>query len=516
MKTLKFKCTLLSDVILNRKSASEGSNNTLDFIPGNAFLGIVASHYQEFSKEEAWTIFHSGRVRFGDGHPVAAGNVRSLRVPASWFYPKMKSITDVCYIHHFYDRGKDNKENDGEPQQLKQCREGFYEFDSDVSKAAKVLVQKSFAIKSAYDRAKRRALDECMYGYESLDAGMQFLFKVEVDDDAWADKIKEKLEGRKHIGRSRTAQYGEVKIEECDFAEVPTCPDPIDLHDGHKYVTVYADSRLLFFDNFHEDKSPEFTLQPTGKDLGIKGGEIDWEKSQVRTFQYAPWNGKRQNWDADRMGIEKGSVFVVKLPEGPKPNLQSTCVGVYQNEGFGAVIYNPAFLRVREDTNGEARIQFKNAKSNAKDIEDKDHSDKPVPQLLNFLVRRKKHHEAQTYIYQMVNEFVEKNRDNFKGERFASQWGAIRSIAMQERTAEEIKNALFDDKSKDDKDKGYLMHGVAKDQWDKSGRRDKLQGFVDEVELESPKEEYGDILREALINLCSEMAKVCKKEGGEL
>lgn len=501
MKTLKFKCTLLSDVILNRKSASEGSNNTLDFIPGNAFLGIVASRYQDFSKEDAWTIFHSGRVRFGDAHPVAAGNVRSLRVPASWFYPKMKSITDVCYIHHFYDRGKD-RENDGEPQQLKQCREGFYEFNPDASKATKVLVQKSFAIKSAYDRAKRRALDECMYGYESLDAGMQFLFKVEVDDDALADKIKEKLEGRKHIGRSRTAQYGEVEIKECDFAEVPTCSGSVDLLDEDKkkckYVTVYADSRLLFFDKAHE-----FTLQPTGDDLGIKDGEIDWKKSQVRTFQYAPWNGKRQNWDADRMGIEKGSVFVVKLRDDKKLNLQSTSVGVYRNEGFGAVIYNPAFLEVQKGTNGIARIQFGNAGGNAKDIADKGHSDKPDSQLLDFLVRRKKHHDAQMYIYQKVNKFVEKNRDNFKGERFASQWGAIRSIAMQEKTAERIKKALYEDK-----EKGYLMHGVAKDQWDKSGRRDNLIEFVEKTD--------GDILREALINLCSEMAKVCKKEGGEL
>ena len=43
MSILKFKCTLLSDVILNQKAATEGPNQTLDFIPGSCFLGIVAS-----------------------------------------------------------------------------------------------------------------------------------------------------------------------------------------------------------------------------------------------------------------------------------------------------------------------------------------------------------------------------------------------------------------------------------------------------------------------------------------
>ena len=38
MKTIHFKCTLLSDVILNQKSATEGDNNTLDFIPGVVML----------------------------------------------------------------------------------------------------------------------------------------------------------------------------------------------------------------------------------------------------------------------------------------------------------------------------------------------------------------------------------------------------------------------------------------------------------------------------------------------
>lgn len=103
MKTLKFKCKLLSDVILNQKAASEGANNTLDFIPGSNFLGIVAAKYADFG-DAAMEVFHSGKVRFGDAHPVCKGHdvMRTLRVPASMYYPKPEKASEVCYIHHEY------------------------------------------------------------------------------------------------------------------------------------------------------------------------------------------------------------------------------------------------------------------------------------------------------------------------------------------------------------------------------------------------------------------------------
>ena len=86
MKVLKFKCELLSDVILNQKFATEGPNQTLDFIPGNNFLGIVAGALYG-KKDTTWTIFHSGKVRFGDAHP-ANGENRTIRIPASFMSSK--------------------------------------------------------------------------------------------------------------------------------------------------------------------------------------------------------------------------------------------------------------------------------------------------------------------------------------------------------------------------------------------------------------------------------------------
>ena len=128
MKILKFRCILQSDVILNQKAATEGPNKTLDFIPGSCFLGVAAaSLYDDFekmdetAKKKMITIFHSGKVRFGDAHP-SKGNKRGLKIPASLFYPKLGNITDgEVYVHH---RIPDEKlsDKDFKSKQIKQLR----------------------------------------------------------------------------------------------------------------------------------------------------------------------------------------------------------------------------------------------------------------------------------------------------------------------------------------------------------------------------------------------------------
>lgn len=504
MKTLKFKCRLVSDVILNQSAATEGSNSTLDFIPGNVFLGIVARHYNEFDNRVAAEVFHSGKVHFGDAHPVC-GNaemqaLRTLHVPASLFYPKLKSATEVCYVHHAYDRSEDKEGHDGEPQQLKQCRQGFYAFDDEKGFPAEL--HRTFSLKSAYDRKNRRAMDEKMFGYEALDAGAEFLFSVEVDSDDLADQIKQHLQGRQHIGRSRTAQYGQVEIEECTFDEVASHNST-----AHQLVTVYADSRLIFLDNNREP-----TFQPSAEDLGVEGGEIDWKKSQVRTFQYAPWNGQRKTRDQDRCGIEKGSVFVIK--DAKAQEFTSKYVGYYQNEGFGRVIYNPDFLKFKPDTNGIAA--YKLDKVNTPDTSSTVKQPLSDTPLLRFIAQKKKEDKAEQFIYEEVNKFVNDNEKKFMNDSFASQWGHIRTIAMQERSYEKIMKELFEkkktkttgkDNQKTEEDDAYLTHGVAKEKWEKRGRGEALKKFLKKIHTS----EHGDIVAKALINLAAEMAKKAQK-----
>lgn len=483
MKKIQFKCTLLSDVILSVKAASEGNQSTLDFIPGNSFLGIVASQlYKKETYRESFEIFHSGKVKFGDAH-CAQNGIRSVKIPLVFYYPKLKKMEDECYVVH---RVKSLSSDEMIGKQLKQCRSGFYCFSNE--KIQKTSLPKAFAIKSAYDKNYRRSYDEKMYGYESLSQGAVFYFDVTFDDaitDTVQSNVKKALEGVHRIGRSKTAQYGLVKIETCTFdsynSNLPKSVKPGEL------IEVYADGRLIFMDQYGVP-----TFQPSAEDLGIPEGIIRWDLSQVRTFQYSPWNFKRQAYDADRCGIDKGSVFILEVQK--ETSLEhSDFVGFYQNEGFGKVIYNPDFLGA--DSNGRILYQFSKENDTEAICKKEKASILQENSLLEYLKKRKEQEQQKYKIYRAVNQFVNDNKGYFKGTTFASQWGEIRSIALRSINDDEVIDNI----------RTYIGHGIKEKDWNVKKRKEQLLDF-----LETHSGNGMNMMKELVINLASEMAKTCK------
>ena len=495
MKTLYFQCELLTDVILNQKSASEGAQSTLDFIPGSNFLGIVASKLYKEATNQNFDIFHSGLVRFGDAHLADCANNRSLHIPAVYFYPKMKKISEVCYVMPKFSQAE-RTSDDLRKLQLKQARNGFYVFADNQIKEIKN--DKNYAIKSAYDYNERRSADSKMYGYESLQRGAKFFFSIEVDVEQYAESIVKSLEGKHTLGRSRTAQYGLVKIKKIESFNQPQSQPKSSKDD---YAFVYADSRLIFID---ANGLP--TLQPTAEQLGFAdGAEVDYEFSQIRTFQYSPYNFKRQAFDTDRVGIEKGSVIAVKL-NGTQSPCVSTYRGSYRNEGFGHVIYNPDFLKFNSE--GKAEYKFVEEKEkkegNAQNKELKYIDINSSSPLISYLVQQNNLAYDQNEIYRLAGEFVTKNLGKFKNVISASQWGRIRAIAMESKNSNDLDKKLFESANREKGIKGgYLVHGIASDKWD-NRKLSIIKTFVNNNDRDFK------FLQQLLINLAAEMAKKSK------
>lgn len=479
----------MTDIIISQSAATEGNQQSLDFIPGSNFLGIVASQlYNEDNKDICHEIFHSGKVRFGDAHP-SIGDERGLRIPAAWYTPKLDRESEI-WVHHRIKEYDDTLKQ----KQLKQCRSGFYTFNDSL--ATKIDVLKSFAIKSAYDSDRRGSKEGSMFGYESIAKGVEMIFEVAIDDDVSDDivtKIEESLIGDRRVGSSRSAQYGVVKI--CKINSVEPISSIDHEEDKTKTVVVYADSRLIFLDKYG---LPTFT--PSEEDFGLTTGNsnIDWSKSQIRTFQYAPWNAKRQTRDADRCGIEKGSVIVIT--DVKKDENINTYVGLYQNEGFGHIHVNPAFLNAADK--GQSNFSFKKVDKPKANTPKSDNSagetskQSNISPLLCYLKNKQQEEVDVLNIYKKVNEFVTKSASIFTSAKFASQWGKVRSIAALCNSKEDLINNF----------KVAIAKGVRKSDWDENERRETFMKFVESESLNER------IAVRAVVNLASEMGKLSKEK----
>ncbi len=494
MKELTFKCELLSDIVLNASGASEGRLPTHDFIPGSNFLGIVAQKYQD-AGDMAYELFHSGNVRFGDAHVMLAGQ-RSHKVPACWFYLKGESLQEKVWLHHKLGPGQRDKLV-AEGKQFKQARFVFFAPVESGFVLADLSKSKQYTMKSAYDRLKRKAADSQLFGYTALQPGSLWEFSVCLENNGQQKDIiafiKDNLKGECNVGRSRSAQYGRVNITLQSEQEVNEGAKEFAASDE---ISLYAESRLSFLDKFGQP-----TLQPTPEDLGMPvGSTIIWEKSQILTSRYAPWNGKRQTRDADRVCIDKGSVFMIRLQNSvPSISLFSRLNGrgIYKNEGFGQVLVEPDFLQTTKDDGTLEKLisVLEQTETDSADTVPELFSSESNPQLFSLLNKQKEKAINNRLILESVNTFVKDHNERFSGE-FASQWGVIRATAARESTADSLMTKLFAPNT------GYLCHGVAVAKWQKKGRFEIFKTFLEEKNNSNP-----DIVVPLTIKLATEMAK---------
>jgi hypothetical protein len=277
-----------------------------------------------------------------------------------------------------------------------------------------------------------------MFGFESISKGQVFSFSIQFEDESLVELVKTSLIGNKRLGKSKSAEFGQVAISELDENQEQS------VFKTENYTLVFAQSNLCFVD---ENGSP--TFQPKINDLGLHNGNIIWGKSQIRTYSYSPWNFKRNASNTERHCIAKGSVFYI---EG-NTTLKKNSVGLFQNEGLGRVVYNPAFLE--EGIDSKTKLEFKTQFSTLKD--EKLFSTPVKSKLGKFLAKQVELKNKEKEISSKIHEIIYPPDQSVKNliKISSSQWGGIRSYASKAENMDELYNNLFD------KDKGYLTHGVA-------------------------------------------------------
>ena len=460
MKTQYYKCKLISDIVVNASLATEGNMTTLDYIPGSNFLGIVAGElYKDnnsIASDELFDIFHSGKVSFGDAL-LSVNDSVSCTVPFSLFQDKLNKglgkEDKKTWVHHSLN-GKRPENGDGFIQ-LKQHRGGFLNSKNDFIKK----VEKQFSLKSAHNREERRSAEGKMFGFESIKKGQEFVFSVIFEDDKYVDIVSKTLEGRKRIGKSKTAQFGQVEIEKIETKSYFESKQSVE-----KQLLIYAESNLCFLNNYGQS-----TFQPKPSDFGIQGLDdislrkegygIDWNDSQIRTYSYSPWNTHRNTTNSQRDTIAKGSVIVINLKDDIDVLSLKTQVGEYTAEGLGRVIYNPEFLKA--DNEGKWLFIVKEIEKKIKVLK-KPNKIETSTKLGGFLHNKLKDENIELKIGKAVIDVID-NKTLTHKDITKSQWGAIRTKATNAKDIESLMKELFVGSD------AFLNHGVSAERiWDKN------------------------------------------------
>ncbi len=458
MIKLNFICTFKSKIVLHASSNTEGKIEKLNYIPGSNFLGMVARYYKDFG-DDAFDMFHSGKVRFSDGH-IINNKKETFQIPFSFYTYKDTSFEEAikkgCLFVHHYLTQKDYDDVINKEKQLKQIRNGFITKDGELKE-----IKHTYNQKSAFDNTKRRSKDGSMFGYYALPSNTQWAFSVTLDKDMehLKDKIIKYLISSTKLGKSKSAEYGLVKIEYCK-EETVTIPK-IELPDNEEYLYLYAKSRLALTDaNGINSYNPSIESLGFGKNDEVT---IDWTKSQIRTNRYTPYVNARQNFDPERLVIEKGSVFVVNISKGFnknefEKNIQKS-IGLYISEGLGEIIINPKWLLKKN-------VLFNPNEQDNKNDKQKDIETNETNKVNKWLSLQREKQDKENELLKEVKEFINYKDNNVKYKK--SQWGQIRALCRQAKNSTKLYKLLFDMTQHNGHPKGYLMHGKAKDKWDSS------------------------------------------------
>jgi hypothetical protein len=450
MQELMYEVTFLSDIVLPSTSNTEGNIQNLDFIAGSNFLGMVAKKYDDF--EKSFDIFHSGKVRFGDAR-LLKEDKRTFKMPLSYFFDKGKEET--LYNHHLIEDFK-------EFQQLKQKRNGYITENKEV-----LYIDYTYSQKSAYDKKNRRSLEGSMFGYSAMQKDLKWQFSIKVDDSISANDLKllktTILESNR-LGKSKSAQYGLVEIKYLGseaLASAKVAPTEISF--------LYFKSRVALVD---ENGNPTYDLKYLCDGLEYKDkdnkliSKIDYQKCQIKTSTFTPYNGAMQTKTYERVVINSASVVVLKHLTAEQLEKIKKGVGAYWAEGFGEILINPSFLSEKAFALGK--------------IEKEQKLDKKIikGELGLFLQQRENKKKIKLDILTEVDEFISEYKEALYKNIKPSQWGKIRSICRS--GAEDFANEI----------EAYISNGIKK--WEENQidtlleKCDNLE-FIQLLSMQMPK-----------------------------
>lgn len=294
MNYLDLVITLLDPVVIPTEAATGTGPETLDYIPGSILLGVAAKGlYPKLSAIEAFELFHSGNVKFGDALPLTEAGYVCLPSPLSLH--KRKDARTPRSLKESADQIVDFSVSPRLPDYEK-LRGGHVAMDGS---GTFMHPAKDVSYRTAIAEDTGLADEGRLYGYQALKRGQRFRSRVSVPKNADLRLLSQALSGEQFIGRAKSSEFGKVCID-CRLGEVWDLAEA-DAPASEQFVWLLSDAW------FHDENGlPSSRPEVTSFEISAS---INWQKSSFGTRRLAPFNATWKARAEERVVVERGSVL---------------------------------------------------------------------------------------------------------------------------------------------------------------------------------------------------------------
>ena len=318
--TKYLKISTLSPVLLSERAGDLNTTDTRLYIPGTTIRGLLANRLIKklaLSESNAHlnplfkTCFIEDKLSISFAYPFKKDKIFTP------FPQNLQSEKGNKYETNdiFYNNSKNTKANSG-----------FVYLDNSEIEKTKISTKAYFH--GTRDDRKGKNTDGAIFYYDSIEPNEQFLATITAPEEVLNDlqKITESaFDGR--IGRSKTSQYGKIKIEWIDNVT----QEPKELT-GEDEITLIAISPLILLNQYGTSESSTELLKEYLKNTINADFEIHNQVCRITKVDYfnRQWGCKSQTYRA----LNEGSTFHLKFSEPIDDNLQQVLIDLEKN-GIG-------------------------------------------------------------------------------------------------------------------------------------------------------------------------------------
>lgn len=337
-KKISVKIVTIQPVQIAVNTGSQNHWDTLDYFPGSTLRGVFSNHYmkQYGMQDDAhldatfYSLFLSRKLRFLNGN-ISIDNQRLQRLPLNIEAEKTK---DEAYRDGFT-----TDWNEKTPPAKYKSKWAF------PGKGA-VSVEKSifFHTVRKEHRLEGKAGKGGVFTYAAIEKNQEFIAEIIAEEED-LKLFKETMTSsfKAWIGRSKTAQYGEVEIKLGDIEDLNET-----IKEADTLNMVFTSDALFRDENgFPQISIPE-VLTIISRQADIKTPSIATQKNMTKQVKMKSRESELyfRHWDMKRPSssvITASSVIGISLaPEDGKKLMQYALengLGEQRTEGFGEVSF---------------------------------------------------------------------------------------------------------------------------------------------------------------------------------